>query len=106
MIYRKTLFKKVKAVAHSFDPEARIILFGSRARGDHRKDSDWDFMVLTEKKFDWKQEQDFRNKIYYDVELDTETALYTTLEYIKHWEKYKYADPFLLNITKEGIEIK
>ncbi len=26
----------------------RIILFGSRARGDYREDSDWDILVVTE----------------------------------------------------------
>ncbi len=50
MIHRKTLFKKVKEVVYNFDPQAKVILFGSRARGDHRKDSDWDFLVLTKKK--------------------------------------------------------
>jgi len=26
-----------------------VILFGSRARGDFRKDSDWDFLILLKK---------------------------------------------------------
>lgn len=31
-----------------FDPKAKILLFGSRARGDARVDSDWDVLVLVE----------------------------------------------------------
>ena len=34
-----------------------ILLFGSRARGDYKKNSDWDFFVVTDKdlfKEDWK----------------------------------------------------
>lgn len=27
----------------------RIILFGSRARGEDKKDSDWDILIITEK---------------------------------------------------------
>ncbi|MEM0203515.1 MAG: nucleotidyltransferase domain-containing protein [Archaeoglobaceae archaeon] len=27
----------------------KIVLFGSRARGDFRKDSDWDLLIITEK---------------------------------------------------------
>lgn len=32
----------------------RIILFGSRAKGDERQDSDWDFYVVINKKIDFK----------------------------------------------------
>ena len=30
----------------------RIILFGSRARGDFREDSDWDFLIITKSRYD------------------------------------------------------
>ncbi len=30
----------------AFAPVEKVILFGSRARGDHREDSDWDICVL------------------------------------------------------------
>ena len=30
------------------EPTAQIILYGSRARGDARKDSDWDVLVLVD----------------------------------------------------------
>ena len=31
---------------HENDPDAEVFLFGSRARGDNRKDSDWDILIL------------------------------------------------------------
>ncbi|MBM4396532.1 MAG: nucleotidyltransferase domain-containing protein [Deltaproteobacteria bacterium] len=37
----------VKALADTFHP-LRVILFGSRARGDARPDSDYDFLVIAE----------------------------------------------------------
>ena len=40
----------VKETIKKIDPEARGILFGSRARGDFRTDSDWDFTILTKKR--------------------------------------------------------
>jgi uncharacterized protein len=104
MIHRKTLFKKVKEVVYSFDPQAKIILFGSRARGDYRKDSDWDFMVLTEKEFDWRWSDSIITKLY-DVELETNQAIFATIENIEKWNKNKVIEPLFRNITKEGVEL-
>ena len=32
-----------------------VILFGSRARGDFRKDSDWDILIITERELEWRK---------------------------------------------------
>lgn len=32
-----------------------IIFFGSRARGDHKKDSDWDFLVVSDRELAIKE---------------------------------------------------
>ena len=37
----------VKQTVRELDPQADVWLFGSRARGDARPDSDWDFLILT-----------------------------------------------------------
>lgn len=34
---------------HSIDPNVKAYLLGSRARGDARKDSDWDVLILLDK---------------------------------------------------------
>jgi uncharacterized protein len=39
--------QEVKRYVLEIDPKAEVWLFGSRARGDARADSDWDFLVLT-----------------------------------------------------------
>ena len=36
------ILKMIGDSVHTVDPTAEVILFGSRARGDARKDSDWD----------------------------------------------------------------
>ena len=37
----------VEVIVREIDPD-RIVLFGSRARGDHKEDSDYDILVLKE----------------------------------------------------------
>jgi predicted nucleotidyltransferase len=36
----------------------KIILFGSRARGNAKEDSDWDFLVVVDKKLSFNQKWD------------------------------------------------
>ncbi len=51
----KEILKEIKRVIMNIAKEMgieidKIILFGSRARGDYREDSDWDVLVVTKKK--------------------------------------------------------
>lgn len=45
------------------------MLYGSRARGDYREDSDWDILVLTDKEVDGKLKRKIRDDIY-NVQLE------------------------------------
>jgi predicted nucleotidyltransferase len=99
---REELLKSIKNLLISVVPNGKIILFGSQARGDARKDSDWDLLILLDKNriddsdFDrisyplyelgWKEGEQFSPK------------LYTT----KDWMKRSFT-PFYKNIEKEGI---
>lgn len=41
----------------------RILLFGSRAKGNYTKDSDWDFYIIVDKDIDFAQ----KRKIYAQI---------------------------------------
>ena len=46
--------------AKKYDIEIdKIILFGSRARGDYKEDSDWDILIVTKERLDWKKRKAF-----------------------------------------------
>jgi uncharacterized protein len=92
----------LKKAIRTIAPEAKVILYGSRARGNAREDSDWDILVILDK--DSIQSDDF-DKISYPVyELGWKfgkhfsTKIYTT----KDWEKRSFT-PFYKNIEKEGV---
>ena len=46
------------AEKHGVDID-KIILFGSRARGDYREDSDYDLLVITKKRLNWRRRREF-----------------------------------------------
>ena len=46
------LLKQCKAAITDILPDAEIILYGSRARGDAHPDSDYDLLVLTDQETD------------------------------------------------------
>ena len=64
----KEVLRKIKEVIlstakkHGIEVD-KIILFGSRARGDYTKESDWDILVITKNKIDEKEKWDFWEKI-------------------------------------------
>ena len=53
----------IKEVVHQFLPGSRVLLFGSRARGTNRPDSDYDILVLIDKELSPKERMPFRTAI-------------------------------------------
>ncbi len=94
---------RVKLSIKIIDPEARIILFGSKARGDSKKNSDWDFLILTSRKTDTNLKMQIRNKLL-DTELDAEEVISALIYSHKKWANYK-TTPLYKNISKDGIEL-
>lgn len=94
----------IKTVIHSIDPSAEVLLYGSRARGDERDDSDWDILILTSYKVTLNIEQEFRDRLY-DLELETGEA-FSVFAYSKQdWLHKQNITPFYYNVTREGIRL-
>ena len=55
-LIRETILDTAKKFGIEID---RIILFGSRARGDYRENSDWDILIVTEEKPNKEIEEKF-----------------------------------------------
>ena len=94
---------QVKECVRKIDPEAKVILFGSKARGDAKNDSDWDFLILTSKRVNEKLKRTIREKLI-DTELEAEEVISTIIYSKKSWPSYKNT-PLFENISTQGIEI-
>jgi len=64
--------KNIKNAIQKVEPNAEVILFGSRARGDFRSDSDWDVLVISP---EIKITLEYEYKLYTPIlELELETG--------------------------------
>jgi len=92
----------IRNSVRSIDPNAEVILYGSRARGDERTDSDWDILILTDYYVNLQIERKFRDKLY-DLELETGEP-FSVFAYSKNdWQTKQRITPFYQNVTQEGI---
>lgn len=94
----------IRHYINAIDPKAEVILYGSRARGDERPDSDWDILVLTDYSIDFETERRFRDKLY-DLELDTGEPLSVFIYSKNDWQTKQRITPFYENVTLEGVRI-
>jgi uncharacterized protein len=102
---RQDFLNRIKSGIIGKDPGAEIFLYGSRARGDHRIDSDWDILVISTKdKITFDYESELRDPIF-DIELDSGQII-SLLVYSKYdWQNKQTISPLFTNVLKEGIRI-
>ena len=94
----------ISARVHELDPQAQVILYGSRARGDERVDSDWDILVLTQYPVDLKIEKTFRDHLY-DLELETGEPLSLFVFSSDQWNTTLKISPFYHSVMEQGIRL-
>ena len=83
------LRRMVDTIVHEVDPET-IILFGSRARGDARTDSDVDLLIVEREPFGPRRSRnDEATRLYLALRhmpVSTDLLLYSRDE-IEHWKE-------------------
>ncbi len=105
MKYKKNeTISKIKRKILEVDNNVEVILFGSRARGEEREDSDWDIIILTRYPVDLRKEQIFRHKLF-ELELELGIALSTFVFSKSEWENKMRITPLYRNVMEEGISI-
>lgn len=102
---RSEILKRIRNGITKQDPKAEVYLYGSRARGDNRKDSDWDILVITpNEKITFDYESELRDPIV-ELELDSGEII-SLLVYSKNdWIGKQSVSPLFTNVSKEGIRI-
>ncbi len=104
-VNRNELLKQVKEAVKTLAPEAEVILYGSRARGNAQVDSDWDFLILLPHPVSSTLEKQIKDRLY-DIELETDTVLSSIIRSKQEWLSKRYeAVPLRREVEKDGIAV-
>lgn len=84
--------------------DAKVILFGSRARKDAKPNSDWDILVLLNKEKIEEQDHDNFTYPFWELGWQLNQMIHPIIYSINDWTKRK-GSPFYENVESEGIVI-
>jgi predicted nucleotidyltransferase len=106
MTKKDKIINRIISLINLTAPDSEVYLYGSRARGDSKKTSDWDLLILLNTN---KVSFDYETKImdaFYDIELETGEVI-SPLVYSKNdWINKHSITPLFENIEKEGVRLK
>lgn len=102
---REYILQSLKDKSNEIMPaNARVILFGSQARGDYREDSDWDVLILLDQHK--LSSTDFDKFAYpffelgWQLDIEIHPLLYTVID----WEKRRSLSIYQ-DVKNEGVEL-
>jgi predicted nucleotidyltransferase len=95
----------IKERIKKVNPLADIILFGSHARGQSNKDSDWDILILLKQSnVNRLLEKEYRD-VLFDIELEIGEPISAFVFSKSDWESKYEITPLYQNIKREGIHL-
>lgn len=99
---RQSILMKIKKLIEDKDSSAEVWLYGSRARGNSRHDSDWDLLILLNRDMVTSElEQEITNPLF-DLEFETGEIISPQVYSLKEWNTKFKVTPFFKNVMKEG----
>jgi predicted nucleotidyltransferase len=103
--HKGALLCRIREAIHDVEPSARVILYGSRARGDAQPDSDWDILVLLDGPMEPHRTAAIRHRLFH---LELEVDIIVSVIVLSHeaWDSpLSCAMPFHANVVREGVEL-
>ena len=99
------VLNSITTAIHGQDPSAQAFLFGSRARGDSRPDSDWDILILINNQLVTSEIEDKFRNVLYNIELESGQIISTFIYSKSFWQKNLKYSPLYKSVKKEGIKL-
>ena len=98
----KQLLSQIKNAVHEIEPDADVILYGSRSRDEARLESDQDFLVLVNGTVDEDRIDSIRHRLY-KIEWECGEVITCIVRCREDWDSPLYKNmPFHENVEREG----
>lgn len=95
------LLENVKKTFTGIEPSANIVLYGSRARSDAHLESDWDFLILTDKPVNEERKRIIRYRLY-EIEWMTGEVINGIIRSREDWD-HPLSKVIPFHKSEEGI---
>ena len=106
MINKEQILQNIIRIVNKNDPDSEIYLYGSHARGDAKKLSDWDLLILLNRQnIPFDVETKYMDE-FYELELETVEIISPLIYSKSDWILNHSITPLSENIQKEGVRIK
>ncbi len=96
------ILQRIKGIVLQHDSSAKIYLYGSRARGTMKTDSDWDILILLDKDH---ITHDIERKVaypLYDLEFEIGEVISPMVYSEKEWNSKHSITPFYSKVMREA----
>jgi len=80
-----------------------ILLYGSRARGDERPDSDIDILIIMKDEFNYSEMLSLSSDLTASLSLENDVVISRAFVSKEQFETRQI--PFLMNVRREGIPV-
>ena|SRR3989337_2357445 len=101
---QKVLKKLKKELLHIYGEKLdSIILYGSRARGDERPDSDIDILIILKDDFNYSKMLRLSSDLAASLSLENDVVISRAFVSKEQFEQRQ--TPFLMNVRREGIPV-
>ncbi len=102
MANQQNVLDRIKRIVLDRDPSAKVYLYGSRARGTMKPDSDWDLLILLNKDKITSDVEKSMTSPLYDLEFEIGEVISPMIYSETEWNTKHSVTPFYSNVMKEG----
>ena len=101
---QEEILAQIKTAIQEIIPDTKVFLFGSRATGKVHEESDWDILVLTEKKYPKSVKLTIHDKLF-SLSLSIGSPIQFIVATKDEWENYPGYYSLQLGIGNDLISL-